>query len=168
MARIDRCAGDAQMAATCSATTTTSLVGTARSAVPDEMPDEMDEDITAASLRDERECACPCKRRKWQNRVMAPWRRSGGPLWRRHNDAGHSVLFWRQFNNVAAVGLSRPYGAALNFVASGRQLAGAMTRVWGGWLVCLVVLSAQLAAKDEGPLMLPKGARIGVVALLRP
>jgi hypothetical protein len=77
-------------------------------------------------------------------------------------------LFWRQFNNVAAVGLSIPYGAALNFVASGRQLAGAMTRVWGGWLVCLMVLSAPLAAKDEGPLMLPKGARIGVITLLHP
>jgi hypothetical protein len=43
-----------------------------------------------------------------------------------------------------------------------------MTRVWGGWLVCLAVLSAPLAAKDEAPLMLPKGARIGVVTLLHP
>jgi len=42
-----------------------------------------------------------------------------------------------------------------------------MTRVWGGLLVCLVALNAPLAAKDEGVLMLQKGARIGVIALLR-
>jgi hypothetical protein len=78
------------------------------------------------------------------------------------------VSFWRQFGRAAAFRLPRSYGGAVNFVASGRQLAGAMTRVWGGWLVCLAVLSAPLAAKDEGPLMLPKGARIGVVTLLHP
>jgi hypothetical protein len=43
-----------------------------------------------------------------------------------------------------------------------------MSRVWGAWLVCLLALSAPLAAKDVTPLVLAKGARVGVVNLLDP
>src|SRR3569833_3078301 len=43
-----------------------------------------------------------------------------------------------------------------------------MPRLWEGWVACLMVLSAPLAAKEEAPLVLPKGARIGVVTLLHP
>jgi hypothetical protein len=43
-----------------------------------------------------------------------------------------------------------------------------MLRVWGGWLVCLLALSAPLAASAEKPLVLSKGARVGVVNLVRP
>lgn len=43
-----------------------------------------------------------------------------------------------------------------------------MIRVWGGCLACLLVLSAPLAAWGETPLVLAKGARVGVVNLVRP
>ena len=43
-----------------------------------------------------------------------------------------------------------------------------MMRVWGGWLACLLVLTTPLAAREETPLALAKGARVGVVNLLRP
>ncbi len=43
-----------------------------------------------------------------------------------------------------------------------------MSRVFGGWLIGLLAFSAPLAAKDATPLLLPKGARVGVVNLLYP
>jgi hypothetical protein len=43
-----------------------------------------------------------------------------------------------------------------------------MVRVWSGWLTFFLVLSAPLAAKDDTPLALAKGARVGVVTLLHP
>jgi len=43
-----------------------------------------------------------------------------------------------------------------------------MTRVWAAWFASLLALSAPVAARDVTPLMLAKGARIGVVSLLDP
>lgn len=43
-----------------------------------------------------------------------------------------------------------------------------MARVWGSWLTFFLVLSAPLAAKEDAPLALAKGSRVGVVTLLRP
>lgn len=43
-----------------------------------------------------------------------------------------------------------------------------MMRVWGGWLACLLVLSTPVAAREEIPLALAKGARVGIVNLLHP
>jgi len=43
-----------------------------------------------------------------------------------------------------------------------------MSRVWGAWLVCLLVLSAPLGARESTPLVLSKGARVGVISVLDP
>ena len=43
-----------------------------------------------------------------------------------------------------------------------------MVRAWSGWLTFFLVLSAPLAAKEDTPLALAKGSRVGVVTLLRP
>jgi hypothetical protein len=44
-----------------------------------------------------------------------------------------------------------------------------MSRVWGGWLAfVLALLTAPIAAKDAVPLMLARGARVGVISLLDP
>jgi len=43
-----------------------------------------------------------------------------------------------------------------------------MARVWGGWLTFFLVLSTPLAAKEDTPLVLAKGSRVGVVTLLHP
>jgi hypothetical protein len=43
-----------------------------------------------------------------------------------------------------------------------------MVRVWRGWLACLLALCAPLAAKEQAPLVLAKGTRVGVINLLRP
>jgi hypothetical protein len=43
-----------------------------------------------------------------------------------------------------------------------------MRGFWGGWLACLLVLSGPLAAREEAPLLLARGARVGVISLLDP
>jgi hypothetical protein len=43
-----------------------------------------------------------------------------------------------------------------------------MSKVWGGWLACLLAFSAPLAARDSTPLTLSKGARVGIISLLDP
>jgi len=43
-----------------------------------------------------------------------------------------------------------------------------MVRACAGWLTFFLVLSAPLAAREEAPLALAKGSRVGVVALLHP
>jgi hypothetical protein len=44
-----------------------------------------------------------------------------------------------------------------------------MSRVWGGWFaLVLALLTAPIAAKDATPLMLARGARVGVISLLDP
>jgi hypothetical protein len=43
-----------------------------------------------------------------------------------------------------------------------------MSRVWGGWLALLCLVSAPLTAKDFTPLALARGARIGVISVLAP
>jgi hypothetical protein len=43
-----------------------------------------------------------------------------------------------------------------------------MLRVWGAGLTFFLVLSAPLAAREEAPLTLLKGSRVGVVTLLHP
>jgi hypothetical protein len=44
-----------------------------------------------------------------------------------------------------------------------------MSRVWGGWFALLLaLLSAPLAAKEVTPLLLARGARVGVISLLDP
>lgn len=43
-----------------------------------------------------------------------------------------------------------------------------MPRVWRGWLACLLAFCAPLAAREETPLTLAKGTRVGVINLLRP
>jgi len=44
-----------------------------------------------------------------------------------------------------------------------------MSRVWGGWFALVwVLLTAPIAAKDATPLVLARGARVGVVNLLDP
>lgn len=45
---------------------------------------------------------------------------------------------------------------------------GTMSRVSGGWLLGLLAFAAPLAAKDAAPLVLAKGARVGVVSLIYP
>ena len=44
-----------------------------------------------------------------------------------------------------------------------------MSRVWGGWFAfALALLTAPIAAKEFTPLMLARGARVGVISLLDP
>jgi len=44
-----------------------------------------------------------------------------------------------------------------------------MSRVWGGWIALVfAALSAQISARDATPLVLAKGARVGVINLLDP
>jgi hypothetical protein len=44
-----------------------------------------------------------------------------------------------------------------------------MSRVWGGWIALVfAVLSAQISAREATPLVLAKGARVGVINLLDP
>jgi hypothetical protein len=44
-----------------------------------------------------------------------------------------------------------------------------MSRVWGGWFALLLpLLSAPIMAKDATPLVLARGARIGVISVLDP
>ena len=44
-----------------------------------------------------------------------------------------------------------------------------MSKVWGGWIaLAFALLSASVSAKDVTPLVLAKGARVGVINLLDP
>jgi hypothetical protein len=43
-----------------------------------------------------------------------------------------------------------------------------MSRVWGVWLALLLALSGPLAAKDATPLVLARGAHVGIISLLDP
>jgi hypothetical protein len=44
-----------------------------------------------------------------------------------------------------------------------------MSKVWGGWIaLAFALLSASVSAKDVSPLVLAKGARVGVINLLDP
>jgi hypothetical protein len=49
-----------------------------------------------------------------------------------------------------------------------QHIAGKAKGVSGCWFVCLLVLSTPLAAKDRTPLLLARGARLGVIDLLEP
>ncbi len=79
------------------------------------------------------------------------------------------VSFSRRFVIHPRFGLSSARDPALDFQVVRMTTDGTtMMRVWGGWLACLLVLSTPLAAREETPLALARGARVGVVNLLHP